>query len=159
MCTHLICISLDSRFSLLFLQVAGLPIKIRSRMNSAYVRESPGPTARGSYLKSDDISESPKVEEAMKMLRRLRLLSDDPRSPSVGILRTPIQVRIIFERCSSHHTTGLDIRIHMGLGPREHAWQWQTQLLRPQSFHVQLWPTWEGITWRCPWGCGPLKCP
>ncbi|XP_021937054.1 uncharacterized protein LOC110838300 isoform X2 [Zootermopsis nevadensis] len=61
-------------------------------INSAHMRESLGPTARGSYLKSEDISESPKVEEPMKKLHRLRLLSDDPRSPSSGILRTPIQV-------------------------------------------------------------------
>jgi hypothetical protein len=77
-----------------FLQVAGLPIKARNRMNSPNLIESLGPTARGSYLNSDDISKSPKLEEATRKLHKLRLLSDDPRSPSAGILRTPIQVII-----------------------------------------------------------------
>jgi hypothetical protein len=97
--------SIDSTFYLLFLQVAGLPIKIRSRMNSAHMRQSLGPTARGSYLKSDDISDSPNVEKPTRMLRKLCILSDDPRSPSAGIIRTPIQVRICLPKVffTPHH--------------------------------------------------------
>jgi hypothetical protein len=58
---------------------------------------SPDPIARGSYLNSNDaqLSENGKV---MRKLCRIRFLSEDPRSPSAGIVRTPIQVRIYLFR-------------------------------------------------------------
>lgn len=53
--------------------------------------ESPGPTARGSYFNANVITKSSEEAEAT---RKLRFLSDDPRSPSVGIVRTPIEVGV-----------------------------------------------------------------
>jgi len=72
----------------------GLPIKNRSRITSAQVVESPDPTARGSYFNANVITKSSEEAEATGKLRRLRFLSDDPRSPSVGIVRTPIEVGV-----------------------------------------------------------------
>lgn len=56
--------------------------------------DSPGPTARGSYFNANFVTKSSEEAEATRKLRRLRFLSDDPRSPSVGIVRTPIEVGI-----------------------------------------------------------------
>lgn len=54
---------------------------------------SPDPIARGSYLNSND-AQSSENGKVMRKLCRIRFLSNDPRSPSAGIVRTPIQVRI-----------------------------------------------------------------
>lgn len=62
-------------------------------MTSAHLINSPDPTARGSYLNSND-AESPEDGKVMKKMCRIRFLSNDPRSPSAGIIRTPIEVRI-----------------------------------------------------------------
>ena len=72
----------------------GLPIKNRSRITSTQLVESPDPTARGSYFSANVITKSSEEAEATSKLRRLRFLSDDPRSPSVGIVRTPIEVGV-----------------------------------------------------------------
>lgn len=69
----------------------GFPIKTRSRMTSAHLIKSPDPTERGSYLNSND-AESPEDGKDMRKMCRIRFLSNDPRSPSAGIVRTPIQV-------------------------------------------------------------------
>jgi hypothetical protein len=74
--------------------VVGLPIKSKSRIRLAHLMESHSPTVTGSYRNSDDTVDSPEVEKTTRRLCRLRLLSDDPRSPSAGIVRTPIQVRV-----------------------------------------------------------------
>lgn len=74
------------------IEVEGLPIKTRSRITSAHLLESPGPIARGSYFNANVIAKSSEEAEATRKLRRLRFLSDDPRSPTAGIVRTPIQV-------------------------------------------------------------------
>ena len=77
----------------------GLPIKSnRSRITSAQPVETPDPTARGSYFSANVITKSSEEAEATRMLRRLRFLSDDPRSPSVGIVRTPIEVGVYYFR-------------------------------------------------------------
>jgi hypothetical protein len=55
------------------------------------------PTARESYLNSND-AQSPADGKVIRKLCRIRFLSDDPRSPSAGIVRTPIQVRILVFR-------------------------------------------------------------
>jgi len=68
-----------------------LPIKNRDRITSAQLVESPDPTARGSYFNANVITKSSEEAEAT---RKLRFLSDDPRSPSVGIVRTPIEVGV-----------------------------------------------------------------
>jgi hypothetical protein len=62
-------------------------------MTSAHLIKTPDPTARGSYLNSND-AESPEDGKDMRKMCRIRFLSIDPRSPSAGIVRTPIQVRI-----------------------------------------------------------------
>lgn len=64
-------------------------------MTSAHLIKSLDPTARGSYLNSND-AESPENGKVMKKMCRIRFLSNDPRSPSAGIVRTPIEVRIYF---------------------------------------------------------------
>lgn len=71
----------------------------------------------------------------------------------LGFFEHQYRWKFIFQRCSSHHTIGC-VRIHMGLGPRKHG----RDKPRPQLFHVELWSTQEGITWRCPRGCCTLKC-
>jgi hypothetical protein len=63
-------------------------------MTSAQLVESPDPTARCSYFNDNVITKSSEGAEATRKLRRLRFLSDDPRSPSVGIVRTPIEVGV-----------------------------------------------------------------
>ena len=72
----------------------GLPIKNRSRLTSAQLVESADPIARGSYFDADVITKSSEEAEATSKLHRLRFLSDDPRSPSVDIVRTPIEVGV-----------------------------------------------------------------
>ncbi|PNF27613.1 hypothetical protein B7P43_G02258 [Cryptotermes secundus] len=73
------------------IEVEGFPSKARSRLNAAHLIKSPDPTARGSYLNSND-AESPEDGKVMRKMCRIRLLSNDPRSPSAGIVRTPIEV-------------------------------------------------------------------
>lgn len=69
-------------------------------MTAAHLIKSPDPTARGSYLNSND-AESPEDGKVMRKMCRIRLLSNDPRSPSAGIVRTPIEVRIyLFKQIS-----------------------------------------------------------
>lgn len=72
----------------------GLPIKTRSRITSEQLAESPGPTARGIYFDANVTAKLYEEAEATRKLRRLRFLSDDPRSPSAGIVRTPIEVGV-----------------------------------------------------------------
>ncbi|XP_069691947.1 uncharacterized protein [Periplaneta americana] len=82
------------------IQVEGIPCKNKTRSKTI------NPILENSTI-CNIIAGSPHVD--MMKLHRLRLLTDDPRSPSVGVPRTPIQVistpDCIVERCSQQDSS------------------------------------------------------
>ncbi|KAJ4443634.1 hypothetical protein ANN_05308 [Periplaneta americana] len=97
------------------IQVEGIPCKNKTRSKTI------NPILENSTI-CNIIAGSPHVD--MMKLHRLRLLTDDPRSPSVGVPRTPIQVECVYDsnKVSSYHETNqrIDTKEVLEDNPDEH---------------------------------------